>query len=130
MKNLKLILPLLFILSILSCTKEDDVTGRLIGTWVFGSAFVDGLGTTASGSITFGENNQNEIDVWYLIEADTIRLEDAFVFIETSTNVELILGNRSINFSRNDNTNNKQEFQFNTFHNQKEYSIIFDMIRE
>jgi hypothetical protein len=70
------------------------------------------------------------MDVWYLIESDTIFMQGSFVFIESVENVEIIFDNSTIQFNRKVNKNTEQEFEFSTSHNQIEHSVIFDMIPE
>jgi len=71
MKYTKLLIFLIAVLAICSCKKENDL-GNLPGTWKFGAAFVNGAGTSASGTITFDATNTGEMDIWVLVETDTI----------------------------------------------------------
>jgi hypothetical protein len=130
MKGFKLIITLCITLSIISCQKEENYQGKVLGTWTFGSVFIDGVGSTAFGTINFQEENQSSMNVIYLIETDTIFMQGPFVFTESAENVEIIFDNNTILFKRKVNKNNEQEFEFKVNHNQLEHSVVFDMVPE
>ena len=128
MKSFQLITSLLITLLIFSCGKKEDSLDNLQGTWRFGAAYLDGAGTTASGTLFFGEGTAGEMDVWFLIESDTIFKQGTFTFSQTVENITFELQDETIVATRSDNLINAQEFSFPVVHDEVEYSVIFDMV--
>jgi len=131
MKYIKQLVPLALILSLLSCGGDDEVNlDNLIGTWKFGSFFLDGLGATASGNISFNEDNTGEMDLWYIVENDTLTKQGSFSYTQTAAEVIITLNSSNMTWNRAENKSDEQEFHFNETINQTEYGLIFDLIPE
>ena len=128
MKSLQLITSLLILLLFISCDKKEDSLDNLQGSWRFGSAFIDGVGTTASGTLFFGDGIAGEMDIWFLIDTDTIYKQGMFTFSESVETITFEFQSETITANRSENLPNAQEFEFPVLHNNVEYSVIFDMI--
>jgi len=127
MRYTKFIIFLITVFTIFSCAKENEL-GNLSGTWKFGSAFVNGIGTNASGTITFDATNTGEIDIWVIVENDTIFKQGTFTYTETTEAVDLSLNNTSLILNRSVNKKREQEFEFFETVNNVEYGVILDLI--
>jgi len=71
---------LILLLAVILCSCGDDDLDNLTGSWTFGSAFVDGTGTTAAGVIDFNADNRGSADFYFLIASDTLRKQGSFTY--------------------------------------------------
>lgn len=116
-------------LSIVACDNEPNPVD-LNGNWKTKNAFVDGLGTSALGTITFSDQTENTMNVWYVVEGDTITKNGVFTYTASNEALQIDLNGTKLNWRRADNRAEEQEFQFDEMINQKEYNIILEFVPE
>ena len=126
MKFSKLLTLIVVVFCCVSCQKKDQL-GNLIGTWTFGACFVDGSGTPASGTINFGQTS-SELEIWYVVEGDTLFKKVPIDYTETLEEVLVEFGTDNYSWERVVNKKKEQEFHFKEVVNQIEYKIVFDLI--
>ena len=129
MNKFKLI-PFLLIFLCFSCKDNDDTSSNLLGVWKFGSCFVDGVGTPAEGTISFNSDIPSQMDLWYIVENDTISKQGEFSYSETNEELSIELATDNYTWTKAVDKRNEQEFQFKETVNQIEYNIVFDLIPE
>jgi hypothetical protein len=130
MKLSKILFAFSLLVIMFSCS--EDTTDYLEGQWGFGNLFVNGAGATGSTDaiVSFAPDNTGEMDLWYIVQNDTIFKNGGFSYTATLDTVFISFNGIDEKWIRRDNIENEQEFQFNETVNQIEYSIIFDLVRQ
>ena len=123
MKTLKITLCICLLFSFLSCEDDDSNDTNIIGTWKFGSLFVDGFESTASGTISFEDATNGQMDLWYVVENDTLTKSGNFTYTANAEEVSILLNSNTEVWRRAVNLSDEQEFHFDETINSIEYNL-------